>query len=634
MKWLRVIVLGSGLWATTAHANTCEIFGSNVQDTNGHAVKGAQVTIKLAGTQTLATLYSSQDCTATIDNPVTTGTTGEWSAYIKDGRYDIYTAKTGLSFQTKFNVPVFLPLGQNEILIQEFTDTLDICAPGIGMIAKVGSTPLTVVINEQRFCTQDATAGEKLVFRFVGTGKITRSPGITLTINSPSNVIAPPTQQIFDGDGATHFAHGGTVHPGWWGAKGDDVTDSTVAFQSAASSIAFTDPVYSFTGAVHLAIQPGFYRISAPIDLPAASLHLQGSGKDITFIRAVGTTAFTIKTNATTGSVLEGFTCLGDNTATKACFDTTPTNTSHTVAKNTWRDIRIIDFPRAFIVPNVQICNFLDLQVDGPTSGVVFYIHPTADGMQANANRVERLQVTGQDVQVWDVSLTSTRRAANWTLRDSDMQQTGTVAPITISDSGYLLENIEFENSSANHLVVLTADNNLAAYYTTLSHLLLYGGAGGANGKIHSTTTGSQYAYYVTVMNCDAGSNSDRLIDFTNGRAWTFLSNQGVISGDGNGFNFYGQNSDTFTSYTDGDTTPSVRGLTQLTITNSVGTTITDFDDGVDQQEVTLIFTDANTTLTDGGNLALAGGFTSTANDTLTIRRAGTTWYEVRRSVN
>lgn len=619
---------------TAPMAEACQLYRDVIQDVKGNAIVGASVVINVAGTSNLLTLYSDPLCAVTIPNPVTTDSTGTFAFWTPDAFVDLVPSKTGYTFATIENVPIFSPLGDNIVTVANYNQTLDICATGTGAIDQIGSTAVTLVINKAVTCTANKTLPSTLRLQFLGNGKISVSSGITLTLTAPDYVLASSTQLLFDGSGSVKFANGGTVYPGWWGAKGDNATDSTAAFQAALSSVTWVDPIYSFTGIVHVYVPPGSYLVTTSLTFPSASIHFQGAGKDITFIKTTGVTAFKITSNRTIGSVIEGFTCYGDGTATTGCFDTTPTISSDVVAKNTWRDLRIINYPRAFIIPNVQISAFLDLQVDGPTGGSVFYIHPGTDGLQSNANRVERLQVTGQDVQVWDVSLTSTQRAANWTLRDSDMHQTGTVAPITISDSDYLLENIEFENSSANHLVVLTGDNNWAAYHTTLSHLLLYGGAGGTNGKILSTTTGSQYAYYVTVINCDAGSDSDRLIDFTNGRVFTFLSNQGIISGDGNGFNFYGQNSDTFTSYTNGDTTPSVRGLQQLVITNSGGTTITDFDDGYDGQEVTLIFTDANTTLTDGGNLALAGGFTSTANDTLTVRRSGSTWYEVRRSVN
>ena len=50
-------------------------------------------------------------------------------------------------------------------------------------------------------------------------------------------------------------------------------------------------------------------------------------------------------------------------------------------------------------------------------------------------------------------------------------------------------------------------------------------------------------------------------------------------------------------------------------------------------RRVTLIFADA-LTVTDGGNLRLAGNFVTTVDDTLTLACDGTNWHEVGRSVN
>lgn len=88
--------------------------------------------------------------------------------------------------------------------------------------------------------------------------------------------------------------------------------------------------------------------------------------------------------------------------------------------------------------------------------------------------------------------------------------------------------------------------------------------------------------------------------------------------------------------YTAADTTPSVVGTNLLVVTNAAPATITNFDDGVSGQEVTLQFSDGNTTIQDNANVQLAGGvdFVSSANDTLTIIKAGSVWFEKSRSVN
>lgn len=63
-------------------------------------------------------------------------------------------------------------------------------------------------------------------------------------------------------------------------------------------------------------------------------------------------------------------------------------------------------------------------------------------------------------------------------------------------------------------------------------------------------------------------------------------------------------------------------GITSITSTN--------FQSGA---IITLIF-DGALTVTDGSNLKLAGNFTTTADDTLTLGYDGTNWFEICRSVN
>jgi Pectate lyase superfamily protein len=75
--------------------------------------------------------------------------------------------------------------------------------------------------------------------------------------------------------------------------------------------------------------------------------------------------------------------------------------------------------------------------------------------------------------------------------------------------------------------------------------------------------------------------------------------------------------------------TPPREHLVQVT----GGTTITQIDPHEASYVMTLVFTGA-LTVTDGGNLKLAGNLTTTADDTLTLVSDGTNWFEVSRSVN
>jgi hypothetical protein len=69
-----------------------------------------------------------------------------------------------------------------------------------------------------------------------------------------------------------------------------------------------------------------------------------------------------------------------------------------------------------------------------------------------------------------------------------------------------------------------------------------------------------------------------------------------------------------------------------VTITGATGITSISTE-GHAGHRVTLIFA-STPTVTDGSNLKLAGNFTATADDTLTLACDGSNWYEVARSVN
>ena len=95
--------------------------------------------------------------------------------------------------------------------------------------------------------------------------------------------------------------------------------------------------------------------------------------------------------------------------------------------------------------------------------------------------------------------------------------------------------------------------------------------------------------------------------------------------------------SSSWATFADGATTPSVAFGNKFVCTNSGATVITNFTNGTDGQEITLRFSDANTTITQA-NAALAGGvnFVSSASDMLTLvyRASGTIWFEKCRSIN
>jgi hypothetical protein len=89
-------------------------------------------------------------------------------------------------------------------------------------------------------------------------------------------------------------------------------------------------------------------------------------------------------------------------------------------------------------------------------------------------------------------------------------------------------------------------------------------------------------------------------------------------------------------TFVNNDTTPDVRTGNVWIAGNTSGTSITFFDGGIDGQQITIYFTNSNTTIVHGASLRLAGGsnFIGTANDILRLVRIAGLWFEAGRSVN
>ncbi len=86
------------------------------------------------------------------------------------------------------------------------------------------------------------------------------------------------------------------------------------------------------------------------------------------------------------------------------------------------------------------------------------------------------------------------------------------------------------------------------------------------------------------------------------------------------------------------DATPSVANINVLRIPPNTGTTtITQLDDAIPTQVVTIIITSGTnpSRITDGGNFKLSATFAPNIDDTLTLYTSnGTTWHELSRSAN
>ena len=85
---------------------------------------------------------------------------------------------------------------------------------------------------------------------------------------------------------------------------------------------------------------------------------------------------------------------------------------------------------------------------------------------------------------------------------------------------------------------------------------------------------------------------------------------------------------------TNNSATPSVVGFNMFYATNAGATTITNLTGGITGQQITIIFTNSNTSIADNANIKLSAAFTSTADDVMRLVCVASVWYEISRSVN
>lgn len=117
------------------------------------------------------------------------------------------------------------------------------------------------------------------------------------------------------------------------------------------------------------------------------------------------------------------------------------------------------------------------------------------------------------------------------------------------------------------------------------------------------------------------------IINFANGTA-TISQTGGTVAVTGH-FTCQGRHSSPFVTFDADDATPSVAGGKNFATANANPTTITDFDDGVDGQEILVKITDANTTIdfTGSGLEGNAGvNWTPATGDFMRCTYNGTQW--------
>ena len=154
---------------------------------------GASVTVSPAGLTTASTIYSDNGVTATA-NPITTGSTGRFSFYASNARYDLLISKAGYSDIHVYDVLMYDPLdtyGTN--VIASATSLVLLTDRDVMLVS--GTTTITSIST--------ATRGRTITLVFQGS--LTFTDGSNLKLAGNLSATADDSITLTCADGVSWF---------------------------------------------------------------------------------------------------------------------------------------------------------------------------------------------------------------------------------------------------------------------------------------------------------------------------------------------------------------------------------------------------------------------------------------------
>jgi hypothetical protein len=224
----------------------------------GKPLVGAKVFCYIAGTDTKKASYSDAACTAQNTNPVVLDARGEATIYL-NGDYKIVLAPATDSDPP--SAPIWTMdgvSGTNEAAASTYYPDYTAADQGLtGLyntvkywIDTIGTTnKATLVLKHNSgdewtdyvFGTAESVPAN-ITLEFENGARLSTA-SVTITLNSPAQIKAQPSQQIVTGAGTVSFAKGATLHPEWWATNTTPgTTDMSAAWNAAETAAASSTP--------------------------------------------------------------------------------------------------------------------------------------------------------------------------------------------------------------------------------------------------------------------------------------------------------------------------------------------------------------------------------------------------------
>ena len=456
-------------------------------------------------------------------------------------------------------------------------------------VASIGVTEQAVLIKTAQTVSGDLTIPTTLNLVFVKGGSVSVATSKTLTIYSPSNIIASQGQQIFTGAGTVVFSDNTSLEScGPWFGK-------TATVESASGISAGVTKSLDLTSGDKM-------RYTGKSDLP-----------DTLWLKAT--------LDGTNDYLQHGLRIVEDITNSSGGSGSNLNLLTKHAGANGWHT--------------------LQTYIESNGTGDIAAIYARADSVGGGnpwgldltvvADTVAPDQMIGARFQMSDsINTTTLSRGVEISSVGSNAIDYGLIIRTNGAVAGFTTGI--YVQSSTN--VTTTMDYGLYIHEQAAG-TMTYGAY--INGPVIGLQFNGIANYEIVAINelrVLLGTSNSHALELYKDSGAGVLAMQLYAGGlaEMNGIGF--ANSGTFTS---GDTTPAVGHTTVWkTFTSAAGTNITDFDGNASSNLLIIIGGGGASPdiLVDGGNLALAGNWTGTANHTITLIKNGTTWYELSRSAN